>query len=79
MTKQSIAITKKAMGADSVRATEHDLPLRQPIYLHVGSDGDGNNGIIGRRISLFTSSESSTGDCVANKVLAEGIVGFNSF
>lgn len=42
-----------------------ELPLEKPLSLEVGSDG-----IIGRRVSLYSGSE-------PNHVVAEGIVGFN--
>ncbi|PNP56162.1 hypothetical protein THARTR1_03687 [Trichoderma harzianum] len=42
-----------------------ELPLDKPLSLEVGSDG-----IIGRRVSLYSRS-------VPNHVVAEGIVGFN--
>lgn len=42
-----------------------ELPLDKPLSLEVGNDG-----IIGRRVSLYSRS-------VPNHVVAEGIVGFN--
>jgi hypothetical protein len=44
-----------------------ELSLDEPLSLEVGNDG-----IIGRRVSLFTGSSLGR-----DKVIAEGIVGFN--
>ncbi|KAL7784621.1 hypothetical protein V8C37DRAFT_395476 [Trichoderma ceciliae] len=50
---------------DSFNKAFIELPLDKPLSLEVG-----NEGIIGRRVSLYSRSAPS-------KVLAEGIVGFN--
>lgn len=44
-----------------------EFPLDKPLSLEVGNDG-----IIGRRVSLFSQPSSGV-----SKVVAEGIVGFN--
>lgn len=46
-----------------------DVRLKQPLYLHVGDDAQGNAGIIGRRISLHAAE--------GTRLVAEGIVGYN--
>ncbi|KAL7955931.1 hypothetical protein V8C34DRAFT_316015 [Trichoderma compactum] len=52
-------------AAESFDEAFIQLPLEKPLSLEVGSDG-----IIGRRVSLYSRS-------VPNHVVAEGIVGFN--
>ena len=51
-----------------------DLRLTRPLHLHVGQDEDGNDGIIGRKISVCASKSPAE---TPIRVLAEGIVGFN--
>ncbi|SPN96654.1 uncharacterized protein DNG_00175 [Cephalotrichum gorgonifer] len=52
---------------DEVGAFEVDLVLAKPVSLEVG-----NEGIIGRRISLYSHSSPAR-----RRLVAEGIVGFN--
>ncbi|CAK7272218.1 hypothetical protein SEPCBS119000_005008 [Sporothrix epigloea] len=49
--------------------------LRKPLHLHVGEDQDGNRGIIGRRVTMYASSDA---DQIPATAVAEGIVGYNS-
>lgn len=60
-----------ALPASAIALTSHgrflELSLDEPLSLEVGKDG-----IIGRRVSLFSGSSLGR-----DKVIAEGIVGFN--
>lgn len=44
-----------------------DVALATPVSLEVGNDG-----IIGRRVSLFSNSQTAN-----RRLVAEGIIGFN--
>lgn len=72
--------TTQTLGDGDISAV--DIALRTPLYLHVGPDKNGNNGIIGRRVALWSQSPDSDEHPPTNhattRMLAEGIVGFNS-
>lgn len=55
------------LPATNLRNKYIELPLERPLSLEVGKDG-----IIGRRVSMFSRRESGP-----DIVLAEGIVGYN--
>lgn len=53
--------------ANTSGAPAIDVALATPVSLEVGNDG-----IIGRRVSLFSNSQTAS-----RKLVAEGIIGFN--
>lgn len=59
-----------AAATNSTRGAFIEWPLQQSLSLQVGSDG-----IIGRRVSVYAEQDLQ-GD---QAILAEGIVGFNSW
>ncbi|EFX00286.1 hypothetical protein CMQ_7288 [Grosmannia clavigera kw1407] len=76
----AIALWPESSLADRPVSARHvpvTRQLEQPLYLHVGHDRHGNNGIIGRRVTVCCAS-AEDGQMASTAVLAEGIVGYNS-